>query len=139
MELSFALVNSGNIRSMMRELLGFLERADADCRAACSSALVLAAERHAPSTKWHLDTLFRVFQKVGRGSSGENGRFAFVRWPVRTPSFLKSMCSCKPHPSRYIWYPNNRKIEGRVHPSGPTALSSVRILGTKRSGMPDMV
>ncbi|XP_059060713.1 AP-1 complex subunit gamma-1 [Achroia grisella] len=65
MELSFALVNGQNIRSMMKELLTFLERSDAEFKAHCSSAMVLAAERYAPSNKWHLDTLFRVFLKAG--------------------------------------------------------------------------
>ncbi|XP_013139930.1 PREDICTED: AP-1 complex subunit gamma-1 isoform X2 [Papilio polytes] len=65
MELSFALMNSQNIRGMMKELLVFLERAEAECRAHCSSAMVLAAERYAPSAKWHLDTLFRLLLKAG--------------------------------------------------------------------------
>ncbi|KAL0893604.1 hypothetical protein ABMA27_013782 [Loxostege sticticalis] len=65
MELSFALINGQNIRSMMKELLTFLERSDPEFKAHCSSAMVLAAERYAPSNKWHLDTLFRVFLKAG--------------------------------------------------------------------------
>lgn len=65
MELSFALVNGQNIRSMMKELLTFLERSDAEFKAHCSSAMVLAAERYAPNLKWHLDTLFRVLLKAG--------------------------------------------------------------------------
>lgn len=65
MELSFALINGQNIRSMMKELLSFLERSDAEFKAHCSSAMVLAAERYAPSNKWHLDTLFRVLLKAG--------------------------------------------------------------------------
>ncbi|XP_075969203.1 adaptor protein complex 1, gamma subunit isoform X3 [Anticarsia gemmatalis] len=65
MELSFALINGQNIRSMMKELLSFLERSDAEFKAHCSSAMVLAAERYAPNNKWHLDTLFRVLLKAG--------------------------------------------------------------------------
>ncbi|XP_038215171.1 AP-1 complex subunit gamma-1 isoform X2 [Zerene cesonia] len=65
MELSFALINGQNIRAMMKELLVFLERSDAEFKAHCSSAMVLAAERHAPSSKWHLDTLFQVLLKAG--------------------------------------------------------------------------
>ncbi|XP_068629913.1 AP-1 complex subunit gamma-1 isoform X2 [Battus philenor] len=65
MELSFALMNSQNIRAMMKELLSFLERSDAEFKAHCSSAMVLAAERYAPSSKWHLDTLFRLLLKAG--------------------------------------------------------------------------
>lgn len=66
MELSFALVNSSNMVAMMRELLQFLERSEAEFKTACSSAIVLAAERHAPTDKCHLDTLFQVFLKVTR-------------------------------------------------------------------------
>ncbi|GBP26194.1 hypothetical protein EVAR_74956_1 [Eumeta japonica] len=65
MELSFALINGQNIRAMVRELLTFLERSDAEFKAQCSSALVLAAERYAPSPRWHMDTLFKVFLKAG--------------------------------------------------------------------------
>ncbi|XP_047988915.1 AP-1 complex subunit gamma-1 isoform X5 [Leguminivora glycinivorella] len=65
MELSFALVNQQNIRSMMKELLVFLERSEPEFKAHCSSAMLLAAERYAPTNKWHLDTLFKVFLKAG--------------------------------------------------------------------------
>ncbi|CAH2086814.1 unnamed protein product [Euphydryas editha] len=65
MELSFALINGQNIRAMMKELLSFLERSDPEFKAHCSSAMVLAAERYAPSSKWHLDTLFQVLLKAG--------------------------------------------------------------------------
>ncbi|XP_063821532.1 AP-1 complex subunit gamma-1 [Ostrinia nubilalis] len=65
MELSFALINGQNIRSMMKELLLFLERSEPEFKAHCSSAMVLAAERHAPSNKWHLDALCKVFLKAG--------------------------------------------------------------------------
>lgn len=69
MELSFALVNGQNIRSMMKELLAFLERAEPEFKATCSSAMLHHAERHAPTNKWHLDTLFKVFLKVS-GAEG---------------------------------------------------------------------
>lgn len=60
MELSFALVNSQNIKTMMKELVTFLEKADAEFKAPCSSNIVLAAERYAPNKRWHLDTLLKV-------------------------------------------------------------------------------
>lgn len=65
LELSFALVNSNNIRTMMKELLLFLEKADPEFKAQCSSNIVLAAERFAPNKKWHLDTLLRVLVAAG--------------------------------------------------------------------------
>lgn len=65
LELSFALVNTNNIRTMMKELLLFLEKADPEFKAQCSSNIVLAAERFAPNKKWHLDTLLRVLVAAG--------------------------------------------------------------------------
>jgi len=65
LELSFALVNSNNIRAMMKELLLFLERTDPEFKAQCSSSIVHAAERFAPNKKWHLDTLLRVLVAAG--------------------------------------------------------------------------
>jgi len=64
MELSFALVNSQNIRTMIKELLIFLEKADHEFKAPCSSNIVLAAERFAPNKRWHLDTLLKVLVAV---------------------------------------------------------------------------
>ncbi|KAI4460932.1 adaptin alpha/gamma/epsilon [Holotrichia oblita] len=39
MELSFALVNSQNIRTMMKEMLTFLEKSDAEFKAQCSASI----------------------------------------------------------------------------------------------------
>lgn len=66
LELSFALINSGNIRTMMKELLTFLEKADPEFKEMASSRIVLAAEKYAPNIKWHLDTLLNVL--VGAGN-----------------------------------------------------------------------
>ncbi|XP_055371083.1 AP-1 complex subunit gamma-1 isoform X2 [Condylostylus longicornis] len=65
MELSFALINSQNIRTMTKELLLFLEKADPEFKAHCSSGMILAAERYAPSPRWHLDTLLSVLIAAG--------------------------------------------------------------------------
>uniref|UniRef100_A0ABD2WIW1 AP-1 complex subunit gamma n=1 Tax=Trichogramma kaykai TaxID=54128 RepID=A0ABD2WIW1_9HYME len=65
MELSFALTNSNNIRAMIKELLLFLERADPEFKAQCSSNIVMSAERFAPNKRWHLETLFKVLVAAG--------------------------------------------------------------------------
>ncbi|XP_065076790.1 AP-1 complex subunit gamma-1 isoform X2 [Ochlerotatus camptorhynchus] len=65
MELSFALINSQNIRAMSKELLIFLEKADADFKAQCSSRMVHVAERYATSIRWRLDTLLSVLIAAG--------------------------------------------------------------------------
>lgn len=64
LELSFALINSHNIRNVMIKLLKFLEKADPEFKAHCSSNIVLAAEKYAQNVKWHLDTLLKVLVGV---------------------------------------------------------------------------
>jgi len=48
----------------MKELLLFLERADPEFKAQCSSNIVMSAERFAPNKRWHLETLFKVLVAV---------------------------------------------------------------------------
>ncbi|XP_036740401.2 AP-1 complex subunit gamma-like 2 isoform X2 [Manis pentadactyla] len=65
LELSLALVNSSNVRAMTHELQGFLESCPADLRADCASGILLAAERFAPTRRWHIDTILRVLTTAG--------------------------------------------------------------------------
>ncbi|XP_035208800.1 LOW QUALITY PROTEIN: AP-1 complex subunit gamma-1-like [Stegodyphus dumicola] len=65
MELCFALVNSNNIRSMTKELLMFLEKADPEFKSQCSSNLFISAEMYAPSKRWHIDTMIKVLTLAG--------------------------------------------------------------------------
>ncbi|XP_065366286.1 AP-1 complex subunit gamma-1 isoform X1 [Calliphora vicina] len=65
MELSFALINGQNIRTMTKELLLFLEKSDPEFKAQCSSGMILAAERYSPNTRWHLDTQLSVLIAAG--------------------------------------------------------------------------
>ncbi|MBN3278833.1 AP1G1 protein, partial [Polyodon spathula] len=65
MELSFALVNGNNIRGMMKELLYFLDSCDPEFKADCASGVFHAAEKYAPSKRWHIDTIMRVLTTAG--------------------------------------------------------------------------
>ncbi|XP_064467408.1 AP-1 complex subunit gamma-1-like isoform X2 [Ornithodoros turicata] len=65
LELCFALINAQNIRSMTKELLVFLEKADPEFKSLCSSNLFIAAEMYAPTKKWHVDTMIRVLTTAG--------------------------------------------------------------------------
>uniref|UniRef100_A0A671DR68 Adaptor related protein complex 1 subunit gamma 2 n=1 Tax=Rhinolophus ferrumequinum TaxID=59479 RepID=A0A671DR68_RHIFE len=65
LELSLALVNSSNVRAMTQELQGFLEYCPRDLRADCASGILLAAERFAPTKRWHIDTILRVLTAAG--------------------------------------------------------------------------
>lgn len=65
MELCFALINANNIRTMMKELLLFLEKADPEFKSQCSSNMFIAAETYSPSKRWHLDTMLKVLTTAG--------------------------------------------------------------------------
>ncbi|XP_006883215.1 PREDICTED: AP-1 complex subunit gamma-like 2 [Elephantulus edwardii] len=65
LELCLALVNNSNVRAMMQELQGFLESCPHDLRADCASGILLAAERFAPTKRWHIDTILRVLTTAG--------------------------------------------------------------------------
>ncbi|KAL4234218.1 AP-1 complex subunit gamma-1 [Mactra antiquata] len=65
MELSFALVNTNNIRGMMKELLSFLENSDPEFKSDCCSKIVSATEKHSPNKRWHVDTVMKVMKIAG--------------------------------------------------------------------------
>ncbi|XP_077503671.1 adaptor protein complex 1, gamma subunit isoform X4 [Amblyomma americanum] len=65
LELCFALINMQNIRAMTKELLVFLEKADPEFKALCSSNLFIAAEMYSPSKRWHIDTMIKVLTTAG--------------------------------------------------------------------------
>ncbi|XP_012589512.1 PREDICTED: AP-1 complex subunit gamma-like 2 isoform X2 [Condylura cristata] len=67
LELSLALVNSSNVRAMMKELQAFLETCAPELRADCASGILLAAERFAPNKRWHIDTILHVLTMVRWG------------------------------------------------------------------------
>ncbi|XP_017572547.1 AP-1 complex subunit gamma-like 2 [Pygocentrus nattereri] len=65
LELSLALVSAANIRSMMKELLRFLSTCPPELRSHATSGIFNAAERYAPSQRWHIDTILHVLITAG--------------------------------------------------------------------------
>nr|XP_034339120.1 AP-1 complex subunit gamma-1 isoform X3 [Crassostrea gigas] len=65
MELSFALVNTGNIRGMMKELLDFLENCDPEFKADVCSNIVQSTEKYSPTKRWHIDTVMKMLRVAG--------------------------------------------------------------------------
>ncbi|XP_014672206.1 PREDICTED: AP-1 complex subunit gamma-1-like [Priapulus caudatus] len=65
MELCFVLINTNNVRTMMKELLAFLEKTDPEFKPICASKMFSAAERYAPGRKWHMDTMMKVLTTAG--------------------------------------------------------------------------
>ncbi|VDH91650.1 AP-1 complex subunit gamma-1 [Mytilus galloprovincialis] len=64
-ELSFALINTSNVRGMMKELLHFLETCEPEFKPDICSKIVMAAENHSPTKRWHIDTVMKVLVTAG--------------------------------------------------------------------------
>ncbi|XP_062504187.1 AP-1 complex subunit gamma-1-like [Corticium candelabrum] len=64
-ELCFALINDSNVKSLTKEIVSFLSDADMEFKAYIASNLILAAEKHAPDQKWHVDTVLQVLTMAG--------------------------------------------------------------------------
>ncbi|VEL24187.1 unnamed protein product [Protopolystoma xenopodis] len=58
------MINPSNVRSMMKELLAYLEVCDSDFKSDVCSNIIIAAERYAPSKRWHIDTILMVLTTV---------------------------------------------------------------------------
>ncbi|KHJ47327.1 adaptin region [Trichuris suis] len=64
-ELCFALINGTNIRSMTKEILIFVETAEPEFKAICSSNMYIASEKFSPNRRWHFDTMLKVMKVAG--------------------------------------------------------------------------
>lgn len=65
LDLSFTLINEGNVRVLIRELLAFLEVADNEFKSTLTTQIGIAADRYAPNKRWHVDTMLRVLTLAG--------------------------------------------------------------------------
>lgn len=65
LDLSFTLINAGNVSLLIRELLAFLEVADNEFKPIMTSQIGVAADRYAPNKRWHVDTMLRVLKLAG--------------------------------------------------------------------------
>ncbi|KAK8864299.1 hypothetical protein IAR55_001545 [Kwoniella newhampshirensis] len=84
LELSYALVNEGNVRVMTRELLSFLEVADNEFKLGMTTQICLGAERFAPNKRWQIDTVLRVLKLAGNYVR-EEILSSFIRLTCHTP------------------------------------------------------
>ncbi len=65
LDLSFTLIREDNVRVLIRELLAFLEVADAEFKPVMTTQIGIAADRYAPNKRWHIDTMLRVVKLAG--------------------------------------------------------------------------
>ena len=82
--LAYALINEGNVHTMVPELLSFLEVADAEFKPDLTTQLSIAAERFAPSKRWHIDTILHVLRLAGNYIR-DGVLAAFLRLVCHTP------------------------------------------------------
>jgi AP-1 complex subunit gamma-1 len=71
LDLVYLLVNTKNVRMLVRELLNFLMNADVEFRADLTAKICYVTEKYAPSKKWHIDTILRVMAIAGGHISDE--------------------------------------------------------------------
>ena len=84
LELSFTLINEGNVRVLIRELLAFLEVADNEFKPTMTSQIGIAADKFAPNKRWHVDTMLRVLTLAGNYVK-EPILSSFIRLIATTP------------------------------------------------------
>ncbi|KAL4792408.1 adaptin N terminal region-domain-containing protein [Aspergillus venezuelensis] len=84
LDLSFMLINEGNVRVLVRELLAFLEVADNEFKPVMTTQIGIAADRYAPNKRWHADTILRVLKLAGAYVK-EQMLSSFVRLVATTP------------------------------------------------------
>jgi len=84
LDLSFTLINESNVRLLIRELLAFLEVADAEFKPIMTSQIGVAADRFSPNKRWHVDTMLRVLSLAGNFVK-EQILSSFIRLIATTP------------------------------------------------------
>ncbi|KAA6427411.1 MAG: AP-1 complex subunit gamma-1 [Trebouxia sp. A1-2] len=65
LELVYALVNEGNIKTLTKELLDYLKVSDLEFKPDLTSKICMLVQRFAPDKQWHLDSLLQVMQQAG--------------------------------------------------------------------------
>ena len=84
LDLSFTLIREDNVRVLIRELLAFLENADAEFKPVMTTQIGIAADRYSPSKRWHVDTMLRVIKLAGNYVK-EQILSSFIRLIATTP------------------------------------------------------
>lgn len=84
LDLSFTLIREDNVRVLIRELLAFLENADAEFKPVMTTQIGIAADRYSPSKRWHVDTMLRIVKLAGNYVK-EQILSSFIRLIATTP------------------------------------------------------
>ena len=104
MELCLALITQQNYKTMSKELISFLETAEPEFKAQCSSSMVIAAERFAPGKRAHIDTLLDILKTAGN----------YVRDDVIFNT-IQLVSSSEPELQSYVVHESWNSIRGEAH------------------------
>ncbi|CBZ55271.1 hypothetical protein NCLIV_056950 [Neospora caninum Liverpool] len=84
-EVIFCLITDDNVRGLVKELLNFLLMLnDAEFKQLVVNKIAVAASRHAPTTRWQIDTLFKIMT-LGGDAVDDAITFSFIDLVVSTP------------------------------------------------------
>ncbi|EPT25894.1 adaptin n terminal region domain-containing protein [Toxoplasma gondii TgCatPRC2] len=84
-EVLFCLITDDNVRGLVKELLNFLLMLnDAEFKQFVVNKIAVAASRHAPSTRWQIDTLLKLMT-LGGDAVDDAITYSFVDLVVSTP------------------------------------------------------
>jgi len=78
LDLTYALVNSSNVRLLVPDLINYLSFANNDFKEDLTTKICFVVERYAPSKQWHIDTLIRVLKLAGSYVSDTAGNKLLV-------------------------------------------------------------
>jgi AP-1 complex subunit gamma-1 len=65
LELSFALINENNIRSIMKDIMSFLEVSDPEFKSQICTNILTVTEKYSPNPRWHIDIILSMLIKAG--------------------------------------------------------------------------
>jgi AP-1 complex subunit gamma-1 len=63
LELSFALINENNIRSIMKDIMSFLEVSDPEFKSQICTNILTVTEKYSPNPRWHIDIILSMLIK----------------------------------------------------------------------------
>lgn len=65
LELVYALVNEGNIKSLTAELLDYLRVCDEEFKSDLTAKICMLVQKFAPDKLWYVDSMIRTFKEAG--------------------------------------------------------------------------
>lgn len=108
LDLLSQLVNKGNVKSVVKEILNIIIVADPEFQVDLAATICWATEKYAPSVRWQIDTIIKVLTLAGSHVKDEH-----VYNLIHVITASPSQCAYSVH-SAYLALKENLKQEGLV-------------------------